>query len=289
MGAAKSTQPLGTQGLRAERHARDAERAPRLQPRAVERRRVRLDGRLDQREIERVAHRCVEARDLVRFEKARRPAANVERADRRSTQPLPLPPQLQRERVQVSTAQRARRRRGGEIAVRAARGAERDVDVEGDAHRLVPLRGSGRSASADSSAGLPRPMSQSRDPCANARRWLGFHEASSTTRSSPNSGSRSTYAVWRATRRAPDTPYPPTRSAPSDPSSDARSGATTSGTRASVPPASTPAARARETPARAAYRPSSSPRVSRESAAHIAAGSSSAAARRNIDAAICVG
>src|SRR2546426_10099916 len=98
MGAAESAQSVTTQGLCAERHARDAERAPGFQARAIERRGIRLDRRLDQREIERFAHRVAEARDLIRLEKAWGPAADIERADRRATQPFPLPPNFQRQR-----------------------------------------------------------------------------------------------------------------------------------------------------------------------------------------------
>src|SRR5438093_4845052 len=71
--------------------------------------------------------------------------------------------------------------------------------------RIAPRR-SGSSASADSSDVFPRSTSHSRDSCTKARRCEGRQSDSSTTRSSPNSGSRSTYAMFRSTSRAPDTP-----------------------------------------------------------------------------------
>src|SRR5205823_12723695 len=153
----------------------------------------RLERHLARAEHERAPKLVAEALDFVWVEQARRAAAEEEGAHTRPAEEGRFVSDLARERVEVVAPQGGRRRGRGEVAVRAAGSAERDVDVEADAarHRVTPS-GFGSSASEESSAVRPRSMSHSRDSWTNARRWLGFQSVSVTIRSSPNSGRSST-------------------------------------------------------------------------------------------------
>src|SRR5207247_1100799 len=106
-------------GLRAERHARRTERAPRLEPRAIEGRGVRLEGHLVRPEVERPVDRLRDRRDLVGLEEARRAAAEEGGRDARPLEARALREDLSAERLEVPGAERARRGRGREVAVRA--------------------------------------------------------------------------------------------------------------------------------------------------------------------------
>ena len=118
------------QRLRAEREARDAEGRPRLQPRAVERRRVRLDRRLHRAQVESVAERRPQARDLIRLQQARCTASDVERRDPRPPQTQALAPDLDVESFHIPRPKRAPRGGRREVTVRAPSSAERDVHIE---------------------------------------------------------------------------------------------------------------------------------------------------------------
>ncbi len=190
--APQRAKSLRTERLRAQRDARDARGTPGQKARAVERRRIRFDRRLDQRKVERVAQRGRNGADLLGLEEARRPAAEVQRPCRGPVERCALAPDLAHQRIDVARAQLRGGGGGREVAVRTARRAEGDVDVQGDAHLRIAPSGSGSSASTERSAVFPRSSSHSRDSWTNASRWLGFHSASLTTRSSPNSGRRRT-------------------------------------------------------------------------------------------------
>src|SRR4029077_19864849 len=116
----------------AERDARRAEGAPRVEPGTVERRRIRLEGDLVGPEVEASGDRVTERGDLLRVEQARRPTAEERRRDARPADRRALTGDLGAQRREVARAERARGRRGGEVAVRAARRAERDMHVERD-------------------------------------------------------------------------------------------------------------------------------------------------------------
>src|SRR5258705_3644132 len=196
VGPAQGTKAGRFEALRTERKPRKTKREPCLETRAVERRWVRLDRDLARSENEGAPELVAEALDLGRLEQARRAASEKQGAHARPVEKRAFAGDLPPERFEVAATQHGRRGRGREIAVRAARGAEGDVDVQGDpaGHRVTPS-GFGSSASEDSSAVRPRSMSHSRDSCTNARRWLGFQSVSATMRSSPKSGRSSTYAV----------------------------------------------------------------------------------------------
>src|SRR5207247_6353858 len=126
-------------------------------------RRIDLDSRLARAHVESFAQRPGEQLDLARVEETRRPSADVQRADPRPTEHPPLAGDLLAKGLQVRHAKRRPRRRGREVAVRAPRGAERDVDIETDpaSHLRIAPSGSGKPASTESSAVRPRSPSHS--------------------------------------------------------------------------------------------------------------------------------
>src|SRR5687767_12705084 len=129
MGPSELAQAALAEGLSADGYPRRAERDPRLEAGAIERGRVHLDRDLARPDLERVAHGGRERRDLIRLEQARRTAADVDRAKARAAQGPALAPDLSGERFDIPLPQLRRRRRRREVAVRAARRAERDVHV----------------------------------------------------------------------------------------------------------------------------------------------------------------
>jgi len=135
VGAAERRERARRERLRPERDARRAERAPGVEPRAVERRRVCFEGDLVGPEVEAPGDRVTERGDLARVEQARRPAAEERRRDARAAEGRALTHDLLTERREIPRPQRARGRCRREVAVRAPRRAERDVDVERDHRR----------------------------------------------------------------------------------------------------------------------------------------------------------
>src|SRR5207249_6014380 len=193
VGPPECAQASRVEALRAERETRESEREPGLEPGPIKGGRVRLERDLARPKDERATERVAEHRDLRGLEQARRAATEKERARSWTAEERSLPRNLAPERVEVARAERGRGGRGGEIAVRAARSAERDVYIQADplSHRVTP-RGLGSTASADSSAVRPRSRSHSRDSWTKARRWLGCQSLSVAMRSSPKSGRSNT-------------------------------------------------------------------------------------------------
>src|SRR5438105_11245977 len=125
MRAAERSKAGGVEALRPERKPRDAQGEPADEARAVERRRVRLERRLTRPQVERAAQGVRERGDLRGLEEARRPAAEVERPHPRPAEAAAFVRDLAGERLEVAAAKGMGRRRRGEVAVGAARRAER--------------------------------------------------------------------------------------------------------------------------------------------------------------------
>jgi len=109
----------GIRALRPDGDAGHAERAPRLDPRAVERRWIGLDGRLAWPEVERVPERLGERGDLVGLEEARRSATEVQRVYTRPAERRPLARDLLFQGDEIAAAKRRRRWSCREIAIGA--------------------------------------------------------------------------------------------------------------------------------------------------------------------------
>src|SRR2546430_16286003 len=120
VGPAERAEAASERALGADRDPRHAKRAPCLEARAIERRRVRLHGGLARPKVEGAAQGRGERRDLGRLEEARRPAAEVQRAHPRTAERLALARDLLSESGEVATAESGRRRRRREVAIRTA-------------------------------------------------------------------------------------------------------------------------------------------------------------------------
>src|SRR5439155_1576220 len=91
---------------------------------------VRHGRRLHRAQVEGVAERRTQARDLLRLQQARCTASDVERRDPRPPQAQALAPDLDVESFHIPRPKRAPRWSRREVTVRAPSSAERDVHIE---------------------------------------------------------------------------------------------------------------------------------------------------------------